>query len=351
MKMSMSLKDNCIITTDISSALSERIGRLKPSSVTVLTDTNTKAFCYPHLSRILPAHELITLTPGEQVKNLKGAEEIWAALTRHQVDRKGLLIIIGGGVLGDMGGFCAATFKRGIEFILIPTTLLAQVDASVGGKLGIDFEHFKNHIGVFREPYSTIIDTVFLKTLPAAEIRSGFAEIVKHCLIADRAMWEKIRLRNFSEQDWNSLVPHSVAIKKNITENDPAETGLRKILNFGHTIGHAIETAALERRKPLLHGEAIAAGMICESYIAAEKNLLDKSESTQITDYLISVFGHHTPESNPDNLISLMLQDKKNQAGKILMALPDGIGSCKWDQETSVSEILAALEHYRNLKN
>jgi len=347
----MNGEDNCIVTTEICSVLSERISRLKPSSVTVLTDTNTKAFCYPHFSSVLPVHELITVSPGENHKNLKGAEEIWTALTRLQVDRKGLLIICGGGVLGDMGGFCAATFKRGIEFILIPTTLLAQVDASVGGKLGIDFEDFKNHIGVFREPYCTIIDTVFLKSLPAAELRSGFAEIIKHCLIADPTMWETIRLKNYSEQDWNTLVPHSVAIKRKITESDPKESGLRKILNFGHTIGHALESAALQSGKPILHGEAIAAGMICESFIAQKKNLISVTELSRITDYLISVFGHHQPEKKSDDLISMMLQDKKNHGKKILMALPDSIGSCKWDIETTPAEILDALDYYRNLKH
>ena len=347
----MNGEDNCIVTTEICSVLSERISRLKPSSVTVLTDTNTKAFCYPHFSSVLPAHELITVSPGENHKNLRGVEEIWTALTRLQVDRKGLLIISGGGVLGDMGGFCAATFKRGIEFILIPTTLLAQVDASVGGKLGIDFEDFKNHIGVFREPYCTIIDTVFLKSLPAAELRSGFAEIIKHCLIADPTMWETIRLKNYSEQDWNTLVPHSIAIKRKITESDPKESGLRKILNFGHTIGHALESAALQSGKPILHGEAIAAGMICESFIAQKKNLISVTELSRITDYLISVFGHHQPEKKSDDLISMMLQDKKNHGRKILMALPDGIGSCKWDIETTPAEILDALDYYRNLKH
>ena len=349
--MFMNREDNCIVTTDICSVLSERISRLKPSSVTVLTDTNTKVFCYPHFSSVLPAHELITVSPGENNKNLRGAEEIWTALTHAQVDRKGLLIIAGGGVLGDMGGFCAATFKRGIEFILIPTTLLAQVDASVGGKLGIDFEGFKNHIGVFREPYCTIIDTVFLKSLPAAELRSGFAEIIKHCLVADRAMWETVRLKKYPEQDWNTLVSHSVAIKRKITESDPKESGLRKILNFGHTIGHALESAALQSGKPILHGEAIAAGMICESFIAQKKNLINVTELSRITDYLISVFGHHQPEKKSDDLVNLMLQDKKNQGKKILMALPEGIGSCKWDIETTPAEILEALDFYRNLKH
>ncbi|MFZ9981079.1 MAG: 3-dehydroquinate synthase [Cyclobacteriaceae bacterium] len=345
----MNEEDNCIVTTEICSVLSERISRLKPSSVTVLTDTNTKAFCYPHFSSVLPAHELITVSPGENHKNLKGAEEIWTALTRLQVDRKGLLIISGGGVLGDMGGFCAATFKRGIEFILIPTTLLAQVDASVGGKLGIDFNDFKNHIGVFREPYCTIIDTVFLKSLPAAELRSGFAEIIKHCLIADRDMWEVILKKKYSEQDLNILVSHSVTIKRKITETDPSESGLRKILNFGHTIGHAIESAALQNGKPLLHGEAIAAGMICESFIAQKKNMISIPELSRISDYLISIYGHQSPQKNPDDLINLMLQDKKNEGKKILMALPDGIGSCKWDIETHPSDILDALDYYNKL--
>lgn len=347
----MQIKENCIITNSVNTELEGLMARLNPSSVTILTDSNTYSSCYPIIKKQLPKHEVITIESGEKHKTLDGANFIWESMTRLQIDRKGLLVILGGGVLGDMGGFCATTYKRGINFILLPTTLLSQVDASVGGKLGIDFNGFKNHIGVFREPYCTLIDPVFLKTLPPSEIRSGFAEIIKHCLIADSGMWNVVCAKKIEEQTWADLITHSVTVKNKITIQDPNETGLRKILNFGHTIGHAIETAALNSGYPILHGEAVAAGMICEAFLSCQKEMISMKELTSITDYLISIYGLQRIEYSNEELIRLMLQDKKNQGKKILMALLTGIGNCQWDIETSDDEISGALNFYRTLKN
>jgi 3-dehydroquinate synthase len=260
-----------------------------------------------------------------------------------------LLLILGGGVLGDMGGFCAATFKRGIDFMIIPTTLLAQVDASVGGKVGIDFLHFKNHIGVFCEPKATLIDSSLLKTLPERELRSGFAEVVKHCIISDPAMWQTIRSRNLHDQDWEILVKHSVAFKKAVTDADPREKGLRKILNFGHTIGHALESYFLAEGNRIFHGEAIAMGMVMESFIACDKKLIGVAQLDEITSFLIKIFEKQEMPWGDSALIQLTKQDKKNKGNDILMALPEGIGKAKWDIAVSEDELEKSFDYYRSL--
>jgi len=251
------------------------------SQIAILTDTNTRKHCYPIITS-LPKHEVVEVHAGEEHKNIDTCKIIWQKLTDLSFDRHSLLIILGGGVLGDMGGFCAATFKRGIDFILVPTTLLSQVDASVGGKLGIDFNNFKNHIGVFCNPKSTVIHAPFLKTLPERELRSGFAEVIKHCLISDEQMWHVIKKRALTEQDWGTLVKHSVDFKRSVTDQDPKERGLRKILNFGHTIGHALESYFLAEGNLIFHGEAIAMGMIMESFIACEKKLISQAQLNDI---------------------------------------------------------------------
>lgn len=320
------------------------------SQIAVLVDEHTKKYCYPKVKALLPRHTLITIKSGEERKNLETCSYIWQQLTDKQFDRKGLLINLGGGVIGDMGGFCAATYKRGIDFIQAPTTLLAQVDASVGGKLGIDFNDFKNHIGVFKEPAAVLIVTDFLHTLPIKEIRSGFAEIIKHCLIADAAMWDKIRKRDLEKQNWAELVPHSVEIKKRVVAEDPTEKGLRKILNFGHTIGHAVESYFLKQaRKKLLHGEAIAIGMICESYISYKRDLLDEQALYHIEEFIFSIYGKAKITSHDaEAIIPLMMQDKKNEKGAIQSVLLQGIGNPVYDQKLSLEEIKEAIQYYSN---
>jgi 3-dehydroquinate synthase len=319
------------------------------SQIAVLVDRNTYTYCYSRVKDLLPSHEVFQVPAGEEHKNLDTCKLIWQKLTELNFDRHSLLLILGGGVLGDMGGFCAATFKRGIDFMIVPTTLLSQVDASVGGKVGIDFLHFKNHIGVFCQPKATIIDTAYLKTLPERELRSGFAEVVKHCLISDSAMWRTVRTKSLHEQDWETLVKHSVNFKKSVTDQDPTEKGLRKILNFGHTIGHALESYFLAEGNRIFHGEAIAMGMVMEAFIAFEKKMISKQELEEISSYLIQIFEKQEMPWGDSALIQLTRQDKKNKGQEILMALPEGIGKAKWDTVVSEDELEKSFDYYRSL--
>ena len=335
-----------VVIDSISSSLPQFLSQNSYSKVMVLVDQNTKKFCYPLVKEFLPAHKVITIKSGEEHKNLDTCQQIWEEMTQNALDRHALLINLGGGVIGDMGGFCASTYKRGIDFIQIPTTLLSQVDASVGGKLGIDFQGLKNHIGVFTLPKTVLIDAVFLNTLSEAERRSGFAEIVKHCLIRDKAKWNEIRVKDIEEQDFLDLIKHSVEIKKQVVAEDPTEKGLRKILNFGHTLGHAIETYFLEKKK-LLHGEAVAVGMIAEAYISFEKKMIDEATLSQIEEFLFSVYGQVRIEASEfDSIINLTLQDKKNKGKVVRASLLDGIGSCQFDIPISKAEMKKSLNYY-----
>lgn len=319
------------------------------SSLVVLSDVNTHRACYPFIKEELPPHHVITLEAGEEHKNLESCQLVWKQLTQLGLDRHALLLVLGGGVLGDLGGFCAATYKRGIDFVLMPTTLLAQVDASVGGKLGIDFLDFKNHIGVFCDPAATLISPAFLTTLPARELRSGFAEIIKHCLISDKSMWETINSKSIDKQDFSQLIDHSVKFKQRVIEQDPREKGLRKILNFGHTVGHAVESYFLTSGNRVYHGEAIAIGMIAESHIAHKKGLLTAAELAEITGYIKSTYPEVKLPTDHKTLLALMAQDKKNKGNKILMALTDGIGQARWDVEASEEEIRDSLGYYQQI--
>jgi 3-dehydroquinate synthase len=318
------------------------------SKIAILVDDNTKKHCYPLVSSVLPEHIIIEIASGEEHKNLQTCEQIWGVLTDHAFDRKSLLINLGGGVIGDMGGFCAATFKRGIDFINIPTTLLAQVDASIGGKLGIDFHDFKNHIGVFQNPLMVFLDVKFFNTLHPSELRSGYAEIIKHCLIRDRRKFEEIIQTPYTDLDFFELTKHSVQIKKDVVHADPTEKGLRKILNFGHTIGHAIESYYL--RKPeekLLHGEAIAIGMICEAFLSNKKLSVSGADLKTIIDYILKVYQSRKIQANAvDEIIKLTRQDKKNEGDKIKCSLLNNIGDCSFDIEIDQHDIKSAIEYF-----
>jgi len=325
------------------------------SKTAVLVDENTYKYCYPLFS-VLPVHHVIKIKSGEEQKTLKTASKIWQKLTDFEMDRKSLLLNIGGGVIGDMGGFCAATYKRGIAFVQLPTTLLSQVDASVGGKLGVDFNGLKNHIGVFQQPKSVFIYPGFLKTLSPREIRSGYAEIIKHCLIADETEWQNIQ--QISRQDienthfdWSPLLHKSVEIKAKVVEADPQEAGLRKILNFGHTIGHAVETNFLENtERKLLHGEAIAIGMIAEAWLSKHKGFISETELEPIVSYIVSLYGK--PLIATDEIVKIVpltLQDKKNSFGKVKFSLLEKVGKCTFDIEISTNEMVQSLQYYISL--
>lgn len=322
------------------------------TKVAVIVDENTVRDCYPLVKSFLPAdHVLIQIESGEENKTLETCTKIWQALTNHKFDRKGFVLDLGGGVIGDMGGFCASTYKRGLDFWQIPTTLLSQVDASVGGKLGIDFGKLKNHIGMFRVPDRVVICPAFLKTLPWAELRSGFAEVIKHCLIADAEEWKNVSSKSLDEQNWEEVIPRSVGIKKKVVESDPTEKGLRKILNFGHTIGHAVESFLLDvPGRKLLHGEAIALGMICEAYLSVKKAGLSQEELDELSAYILQTYGKVI--LNDDDIPPLqewMLQDKKNEGLKINCSLLKAIGHAEINYIIDWDEIVESLDYYRGL--
>ncbi|MEM9833283.1 MAG: 3-dehydroquinate synthase [Bacteroidota bacterium] len=343
--------DNVIITKNIAGTLADLLSKTSFSQVAVLVDENTRQHCLPLIREILPSeYTLVEIKSGELHKNLDTCAHIWAQLTKQHFDRKALLINLGGGVIGDMGGFCATTYKRGISFVNIPTTLLAQVDASVGGKLGIDFQGFKNHIGLFQEPNQVLIDATFLETLPEQELRSGFAEVIKHALIHDLSYWNKLRGASLAQQPWAEHIHHSVQVKSWVVDQDFREGGLRKILNFGHTVGHAVESHFLESDTPLLHGEAIAIGMIAEAQLSVKYASLSPEEVEEIEDFILAIFGKFDiPATSLEEITQLAKQDKKNQQGTILCTLLDKIGKAHYDVSVSAEDIRSSLEYYQSL--
>ncbi|MEM6829454.1 MAG: 3-dehydroquinate synthase family protein, partial [Bacteroidota bacterium] len=237
------------ITNHPTQILDQLVEKWRPDKIAVLVDENTFEHCLPLVK--VEGTSIIQIESGESNKNLETCSHIWSHMTQHAFTRKSLLVNLGGGVIGDMGGFAASTYKRGIKFVNMPSTLLSQVDASIGGKLGIDFEGLKNHIGLFREPDHVIVYPGFLATLPQREMKSGFAEVIKHSLIADKTHWEYLKTTTFNDLNWNEMIPKSIAIKQEVVSKDPTEQGYRKVLNFGHTLGHAIESHFLNSETPL----------------------------------------------------------------------------------------------------
>jgi 3-dehydroquinate synthase len=330
-------------------ALQDFLSKRDYSKIVCITDKNCERFCLPHVHNVFTPENILAVEAGESYKNLETCTVIWQFLTAKQLDRHSLVVVLGGGVLGDMAGFCAATYKRGIDFVLIPTTLLSQVDASIGGKLGIDFQHFKNHIGVFQQPVVTIISDVFLETLPELELKSGFAEVVKHSLIGDYESWQEIRKHDLANQDWKKLIRASAEFKVKVITEDPREKGLRKILNAGHTIGHAIESTLLEKQTPVTHGEAVAAGLVMEAFLANRKGLISVDYLKEIKGYILSVFGKIETETLRDDLlIEKAFQDKKNRGNEILCVLLKENGDAVWDVSITAEEIKMALAYYRS---
>lgn len=323
------------------------------SKVFFLTDLNTSEHCMPLIGKYLPHlenYDIIEVDPGEENKNIDYCIGVWRMLLDFGADRNSLLINLGGGVVTDMGGFAASTFKRGIDFVQIPTTLLSQVDASVGGKTGIDLGSVKNIIGTFAQPKAVFICQEFLNTLDKRQLISGFAEIIKHGLIADKAYFEKIKsvdVTNLSED----IIYHSVEIKNYVVTTDPFEKGLRKTLNFGHTIGHAIETYSLKTdKKPLLHGEAIALGMICEGYLSHKYNSLSGAELDELIAFIRSVFPDYSfSKEIYEEVIDYMRNDKKNLQGQIGFALLGEIGKCDFNIYLTEERIIESLDFYNDL--
>jgi 3-dehydroquinate synthase len=335
-------------------SLNSFVEEMKYSNIFILTDSNANEKC---LSLFLPllatdkTIEIIEIESGESEKNIATCVEIWTILTELGGDRKSLLINIGGGVITDIGGFIASTFKRGIDFLHIPTTLLAMVDASVGGKNGVDLGSLKNQIGVINVPQMVLIDTDYLTTLPQNEMRSGLAEMLKHGLIADSGYWQQFKdLSGIDFADFDALIHRSIEIKNDIVMQDPTENGIRKALNFGHTLGHAIESYFLEseHKTTLLHGEAIAVGMILESYISWQKGLISQTEYAEIKSVITAIFDPIPfEETDLPPILDLLIHDKKNEYGKIQFALLEGIGKIKINQEVDTELIRQSFEDYK----
>jgi 3-dehydroquinate synthase len=316
----------------------------------VLTDEHTSVHCLPVIKDELDAlgnYDLIEINAGEESKDIDFCIGIWRTLVDFEADRKALMVNLGGGVVTDMGGFAASTYKRGIDFVHVPTTLLSQVDASVGGKTGIDVEGIKNIIGTFTQPKAVFIDTAYLDTLPERQVLSGLAEMLKHGLILDAAYWQKLKSSDLSKPSAD-LIHHSVVLKNNVVLEDPKEKNIRKSLNFGHTIGHAVETWSLKNdSNPLTHGEAIALGMICESYLAHKRSGLKAEELEEI----VGVFDSHYPRYKYskdfyEELYGIMMKDKKNIDGKVNCTLLSSIGRFTIDNLCTKEELFEALDYY-----
>jgi 3-dehydroquinate synthase len=330
-------------------AFESELKRLNPSKVFVLVDNYTEQYCLYKILELLPeASTIINVDPGEKHKNIDTCQFIWHSLLKNGADRQSLLINLGGGVIGDMGGFCASTYMRGIRFLQMPSTLLSQVDSSVGSKLGIDFDNVKNIIGVFEDPQSVIIDTSFLKSLPYKQLLSGYAEVLKHALIQDAKMWDELKsVKDISIIDYADIVYRNVSIKERVVAQDPKEKGLRKILNFGHTIGHAIESILLDSDDHLLHGEAIAIGMICEGFLSYIKGYLKIEEAEEIKQTFVSIYGQKKKSLPSQEVIwSMMKHDKKNIDGRIMFSLLNKIGEANINQEISHEEVNESLIFY-----
>jgi 3-dehydroquinate synthase len=323
------------------------------SQLLILVDRNTNDHCLPVIQAAIPDivdYDIIEVDPGEENKNIDFCIGVWKTMLDFGADRKALMMNLGGGVVTDMGGFAASTYKRGIDFLNVPTTLLSQVDASVGGKTGIDLDNVKNIIGTFSQPKAVFISNKFLETLDDRQILSGFAEVIKHGLIKDKDLFIRCKAVNLPEIP-EGLVYDSVVIKNSVITEDPTEKGIRKILNFGHTIGHAIEGYSLVNDvNPLLHGEAIAIGMVCEAYLSYKFNNLEKSELDEIVSYLQSIYPSYQLNSAiyPE-LLDLMKNDKKNEGNKLGFALLRSIGDCDFNKFVEEDAIVESLDFYQTL--
>jgi len=323
----------------------------------ILTDEHTGEHCLPLLQsrfeHLNDRYDVIEVSAGEESKNIDFCSGIWKMLIDFSADRHSLMINLGGGVIGDMGGFAASTYKRGIDFVQVPTTLLSQVDASVGGKTGIDFDNLKNIIGTFTSPKAVFIEHAFLETLPQRQILSGYAEMLKHGLIQDANYWNELKnLGSLLQLPAAELVYQSVAIKNKVVVADPFEKGFRKCLNFGHTIGHAVETYSLQNDDDhITHGEAVAIGMICEAWLSHKKAGLSWDELNEITTVLNGLYPKYELDDACHSVLhALMKKDKKNQGDDINCTLLHRIGECSIDHICTEEELCDSLSYYTNLQ-
>jgi 3-dehydroquinate synthase len=343
------------ISSEIQTFLAEVLQNNSNTKIFVLVDENTRKHCLPIIQQIdsINKSEIIEIKSGEKNKSIEWVGKVWNELTNKGADRNALLINLGGGIIGDLGGFAASTFKRGIDFINIPTTLLSQVDASAGGKTGINFLGLKNEIGVFSHPKYVIIDSSFNRTLDKRNIMSGWAEMLKHSLIFDEKDWNNLISHDIKKtgfKELNQLIARSVSIKNHFVENDPQEKNIRKALNFGHTLGHAFESLFMGTKKEITHGEAVAHGIICELRLSEKICNFSNEKADKIISYLLKTYTKlELNDSDIKDIIEYTGHDKKNVESKINFTLLEAFGQFKIDQFCSKEDIIKVLNWYRNL--
>lgn len=347
------MKQKVVISGNLERDLVSAISECEHDRIFVLTDETTQQLCWPKIKNFKALKECtpIIIKATDTHKNLDTLAEVWQALSNGGATRHSLMINLGGGMVTDLGGFAASTFKRGIDFINIPTTLLAMVDASVGGKTGINFGGLKNEIGVFSDSRFVIINTQFLDTLDHDNICSGYAEMLKHGLISDEHTWAELVTFNLDNPDLSQLqrmVADSIKVKERIVEADPHEHDIRKALNLGHTMGHAFESFAMRRGTPILHGYAVAYGLISELYMSARKTAFPTDRMHQTVRFIRENYGtlNITCDDYP-TLIELMHHDKKNTSGIINFTLLGNVGDIRINQTANEEEIKEALDFFR----
>lgn len=346
------MKQRVIISRHLKTELAEAITECEHDRIFVLVDETTNKLCWALVKDYLCLKDAQTIVIGatDRRKNLDTLVHVWESLQQGKATRHSLLINLGGGMVTDLGGFAASTYKRGINFINIPTTLLAMVDASVGGKTGINFGGLKNEIGVFNDAEFVLLDTNWLRTLDEENIRSGYAEMLKHGLIADDTMWAELINFNIAQPNLHQLafmLDKSVRIKERIVAEDPHEKGIRKALNLGHTFGHAFESWAM-KRQPVLHGYAVAFGLIAELYLATTQTDFPTERMRQTVNFIRAYYGSLPITCNDyPELIELMHHDKKNRGSEINVTLLGGIGDIRIDQTITEEDIKEALDFFR----
>lgn len=347
------MNQKVIVSGNLERDLVNAIAECEHDKIFILTDQTTHDMCLPKLQNFLclKGAQSIVIKAGDTNKTLDSLAEVWTALSQGGATRHSLMINLGGGMVTDLSGFAASTFKRGIDFINIPTTLLAMVDASVGGKTGINFGGLKNEIGVFSDSKFVIINTQFLDTLDHDNICSGYAEMLKHGLISDNKHWAELVGFNLAQPDLAQLqrmVAESIKVKERIVTEDPHEHGIRKALNLGHTVGHALESFAMKHGRPVLHGYAVAYGMVCELDLSARKTGFLTDKMHQTVRFILDHYGRlpYTCDDYPE-LLELMRHDKKNTSGIINFTLLGGIGDIRINQTATKEEIEEALDFLR----
>ena len=343
-----------ILSENICAETDRVVAAIGPDRVFVLTDETTGRLCRPLLSDAssLAGATWLSIAPGDEHKTLSSLSDVWRALSAGGASRRSLLVCLGGGMVTDLGGFAAATFKRGIACVNLPTTLLAMVDAAVGGKTGINLDGLKNEVGAFSSPRAVVIDTEFLRTLDDRNLRSGYAEMLKHGLISSREMLVSLLRFDIAAPDYarlQTMVAESIAVKEDVVRRDPHEHGLRKALNLGHTAGHAFESLALARQRPVLHGYAVAWGLVCELYLSHLKAGFPLEELRRTVGYIAARYGRFAFGCDDyETLLSLMRHDKKNVGGVINFTLLEQPGRVRLDCTATREEICESFDFFRD---